>query len=104
MMAMKTETSTEAATTTLTVRVPVALKEQLGELAGATRRSNSFLATEAITEYVESELAFAASIEQARADIKAGRGIPHEDVLARVKSMIAEKEAGKISPEKIAAE
>lgn len=39
--------------TTMTVRLPPALKARLDQLAGATRRSKSFLAAEAIREFVE---------------------------------------------------
>ena len=40
-------------TTTVTVRVPSALKNRLDKLARATKRSKSFLAAEAIRQYVE---------------------------------------------------
>lgn len=39
--------------TTITVRIDEAIKDRLGDLAGSTRRSKSFLAAEAIREYVE---------------------------------------------------
>jgi len=40
-------------TTTLTIRVPLAVKEQLNQLAEATHRSKSWLAAEALSRYVE---------------------------------------------------
>lgn len=42
-------------TTTLTLRVPAIVKEQLDKLADATHRSKSFLAGEAIRQYLELE-------------------------------------------------
>jgi predicted transcriptional regulator len=42
-------------TTTLTLRVPTAVKEQLDRLADATHRSKSYLAGEAIRQYLELE-------------------------------------------------
>lgn len=40
-------------TTTMTIRLPPELKARLDQLAGATRRSKSFLAAEAIREFIE---------------------------------------------------
>jgi len=42
-------------TTTLTLRVPSAMKEQLDKLADATHRSKSYLAGEAIRQYLSLE-------------------------------------------------
>jgi len=42
-------------TTTLTLRVPTEIKEQLDKLADATHRSKSYLAGEAIRQYLELE-------------------------------------------------
>jgi RHH-type rel operon transcriptional repressor/antitoxin RelB len=39
--------------TTMTIRLDAATKDQLEQLAEATQRSKSFLATEAIREYIE---------------------------------------------------
>jgi RHH-type transcriptional regulator, rel operon repressor / antitoxin RelB len=39
--------------TTMTIRLDDELKEQLERLAAATRRSKSFIATEAIREFIE---------------------------------------------------
>ncbi|MCH8543733.1 MAG: CopG family ribbon-helix-helix protein [Alcanivorax sp.] len=39
--------------TTMTIRLPPELKARLDQLAGATRRSKSFLAAEAIREFIE---------------------------------------------------
>jgi predicted transcriptional regulator len=43
--------------TTLTVRLPSDIKDQLAVLAGRTRRTSSFVAAEAIATYVARELA-----------------------------------------------
>ncbi len=52
------------ASTTLTVRLPLELKDRLGKLAERTRRTKSFLAGEAISGYVERELEIVAGIER----------------------------------------
>jgi len=74
--------------TTLTVRLPRQTKERLALLASRTRRSSSFLAAEAIAAYVTRELAIVEAIEQGRADVRAGRFTPHEDVAREAKAII----------------
>ena len=76
------------ASTTLTVRLTPELKDRLGELAERTRRTRSFLAGEAIAGYVERELEIVAGIERGLADMKAGRVVPHERVMADIDDTI----------------
>ncbi|MCH7710364.1 MAG: CopG family ribbon-helix-helix protein [Proteobacteria bacterium] len=76
------------ASTTLTVRLPPELKDRLGELAERTRRTKSFLAEEAIAGYVERELEIVSGIERGLDDMKAGRVVPHEDVMADIDATI----------------
>jgi len=73
--------------TTLTVRLTPELKRRLGELAERTRRTRSFLAGEAIADYVARELAIVAGIERGLEDMRAGRVVPHEEVMADVDAM-----------------
>jgi predicted transcriptional regulator len=74
--------------TTLTVRIPPELKERLGELAERTQRTRSFLAGEAIAGYVERELDIIAGIERGVEDMKAGRVVPHDEAMARLRRTI----------------
>jgi len=76
------------ASTTLTVRLTPELKDRLGKLAERTRRTRSFLAGEAIAGYVERELEIVAGIERGLADMKAGRVVPHERVMADIDDTI----------------
>jgi len=73
---------------TLTVRLSNRTKEQLAELAGRTRRTRSFLAAEAIADYVARELAIIEKIERGRADVRAGRVTPHDDVMRDARAII----------------
>jgi RHH-type rel operon transcriptional repressor/antitoxin RelB len=52
-------------TTTLTLRVPSEMKEQLDKLADATHRSKSYLAGEAIRQYLDLEAWQIGEIQQA---------------------------------------
>ena len=78
---------------TLTVRLPTETKAKLARLAGATRRTSSFLAGEAIRAHVDRELAIIEAIEHGRADVRTGRVHSTEDVFRDVETAIAETEA-----------
>jgi predicted transcriptional regulator len=75
--------------TTLTVRLPAQVKKRLGRLAARTRRTRSFLAGEAIADFVDRELAIVNAIQEGLDDVKAGRVIPHEQVMAEIDAIIA---------------
>ena len=79
-----------AESTTLTVRLPAKRKDQLGELARRTRRSKSFLAADAIADYLARELAIVETIERGRADVRAGRHHAHEQVMDEARRIIDE--------------
>jgi predicted transcriptional regulator len=78
------------ASTTMTIRLPAELKEKLGRLANGTRRSRSYLATEAVTAYVERELSIIEGIQLGLADVAAGRVSPHDEVMAAARDIVAE--------------
>ncbi|HEY0291402.1 MAG TPA: CopG family transcriptional regulator [Hansschlegelia sp.] len=82
-----------ADSTTLTVRLPAETKARLEELAGYTRRTQSFLGAEAIADYVARELAIVEAIERGRADVKAGRLSPHEDVAREARAIVEDARA-----------
>lgn len=52
-------------TTTLTLRVPKEMKERLDKLADATHRSKSYLAGEALRQYIDLEAWQIGEIQQA---------------------------------------
>ncbi len=59
-------------TTTVTVRLTNEIREKLDRLARSTRRSRSFLAAEAIAEYVDLNAWQVAEIEKAIEEADAG--------------------------------
>jgi predicted transcriptional regulator len=73
---------------TVTIRLNAELKEKLNRLAKDTRRSKSFLASEAVTRYVESEAEIVAGIHDGLKDVEAGRVQSHEDVMAKSQAII----------------
>ena len=66
--------------TTFTVRVDAAAKKRLERLAKSTGRSRSFLAAEAIKEYLDVNEWQIAGIKQAIASLDHGEGVSHEQV------------------------
>ena len=82
------------ASTTLTVRLPPQVKRQLGRLAGQTNRTKSYLAAEAITDFVERELAIVDGIKRGLADMNAGRVTAHKDAMRRLRATVARASKG----------
>jgi predicted transcriptional regulator len=76
------------ATTTMTIRLPEEVKDKLGRLAHATRRTPSFLAGEAIAAYVAREAEIVEGIEQGLDDLEAGHLVDHDEAMARIVSSI----------------
>jgi predicted transcriptional regulator len=72
-------------TTTLTLRVPAMMKEQLDKLANATHRSKSFLAGEAIRQYLDLEAWQIGEIQQALNEADANDFAADDDVDAVVR-------------------
>lgn len=77
------------ATTTLTVRISSKTKDQLGRLARRTSRTRSFLAGRAIADYVEREIEIVEGIRRGIDDAEAGRTIPHDKAMRRIRATIA---------------
>lgn len=78
------------ASITMTIRVSPEVKEKLDRIATSTRRSKSFLAGEAVAAYVDRELEIVEGIKRGLADAKAGRVVPHEQVMAEARQIIAD--------------
>ena len=81
-----------AESTVLSVRISRSTKERLQRLAEGSRRSQSFLAAEAIEEFVSIQEWQIAGIKQALASLDRGEGVPHEAVKAWVESWGTEDE------------
>jgi predicted transcriptional regulator len=75
----------------LDTRIPSELDEALGRLASARGKSKSALVREALAEYVLSEEAFAAAVEEGLADARAGRLVEHEEVVREIRELLASK-------------
>ena len=77
-----------AETTTITVRIPVELREKLDRLAATTKRSRSYLAVEALGPYLAYELDIVEGILRGMEDAKAGRVTPHSQVMDELDAIV----------------
>jgi RHH-type rel operon transcriptional repressor/antitoxin RelB len=82
-----------ADSTTLTVRLDRGVKKRLEEVAARVRRSKSFLAAEAIEEFVAVQEWQIAGIQEAVAAADRGELIPHEQVRAWATSLGSRRKA-----------
>ncbi len=73
--------------TTMTIRLDDDLKQRLDKLADATHRSKSFLATEAIRDFVELEEERRRLTLAALADVEKGQVVDHHAVQAWADSL-----------------
>jgi len=77
--------------TTVSVRIDAVIKKRLEKLAKSTGRSRSFLAAEAINEYLDSNEWQVTGIQKAVASLDRGEGVPHERVREWVDSWSSKK-------------
>ncbi len=77
---------------TLSVRIEPAVKKGLEQLAKHTGRSGSFLAAQAIDEYLTVQKWQVEGVIKAIASIKAGKGVSHKEVKKWVASWGTKKE------------
>jgi predicted transcriptional regulator len=84
--------------TTITVRVDQSTKDRLDAVARSSRRSRSFLAAEAIEEYLAVQEWQMQGIRQGLRSLEEGKGIPHSKVSEWVRSWGKPDERAKPKP------
>jgi predicted transcriptional regulator len=98
---MRTEQTEMAKTAMMTVRLTPEVSEKLEALARDTRRSKSYLASEAIERYVDLNAWQVAHIKAALAeDERGGAGAPHDKVMEWMKSWGTDHELPRPEPTK----
>ena len=70
----------------LSIRIDAQTKKRLDALAKRSKRSKSFLASEAITAFVEAEEWQLGEIQKGIEDLEAGKSLSHEKVSKWLKS------------------
>jgi predicted transcriptional regulator len=79
-------------TVSLSFRVPKAKGEQIEQLASAMGRPKSCLLQQALDAYLDVQAWQIAHIEQGRRELREGKGIPHEKVVAWLETWGTEDE------------
>ncbi len=79
------------ASTTITIRTDSEIAEKITALAQAMDRSRNWVIEEALRQYVENQVWQIEGIKQAMAALDRGEGIPHEEIMAEMDSLIDEK-------------
>jgi predicted transcriptional regulator len=82
----RTKSLEPVSSTTFTVRVGTAVKKRLENLAKSTGRSRSFLAAEALREYLDVNEWQVVGVKKAMVSLDRGEGATHEQVKTWVKS------------------
>lgn len=73
----------------ISVPVDAATEEALDKIAAATKRSRQEIVAEALAAFVRGEAEIIESIRQAQAELRAGKGLSHEEVMAGARKIIA---------------
>jgi RHH-type transcriptional regulator, rel operon repressor / antitoxin RelB len=98
---MELEQSDMAKSTTMTVRLKPEVSEKLEALARDTKRSKAYLASEAITSYVDLNAWQVAHIKEALEEARSGAPeVPHEEVVKWVNSWDTDNELPRPEPKK----
>jgi len=83
----------------ITIRTEPEVVEKLSALAKSMDRSRNWVIEDALKQYIEQQARYVEGVEQAKASLRRGEGIAHEDLMAEMDALIEEKvreyEAGK---------
>jgi RHH-type rel operon transcriptional repressor/antitoxin RelB len=75
-------------TDTLSIRLSPEMRTQLDFIAKSTRRSKSFLGSEAVARFIKTEAEIIRGIQEAQAEMKAGLVIPHDEAMQSMHAAI----------------
>ncbi len=73
--------------TTTTVRLEQSVINELDSLATKLDRPRSWVIKEAINQFIADDVAFRRAVQEGIDDVQAGRTVPHEKVVSRIRKM-----------------
>jgi predicted transcriptional regulator len=79
--------------TSITIRTDPELVAKVEALASAMDRSRNWVVEDAIRQYVETQAWQIEGIGEAMASFDKGEGIPHEDVMAEMETLLSGRDA-----------
>ena len=72
---------------TITIRVPVEVKDMLESISQETRRSRSYLASEALSEYVRRHSEIKAGLKAGEEDVAVGNITTHVEAMIEIRAV-----------------
>ena len=76
----------------ITIRTEPEIVERLSALAKSMDRSRNWVIEDALKQYIEQQARYVEGVALARASLKRGEGIAHEDVMAEMDALLEEQE------------
>jgi predicted transcriptional regulator len=77
----------------ITVRVSEEIAKQIDEVAGAMDRTRTWVVSDALKRYLETESQWIERVKAGMASIERGEGAPHEQVMEELREKIAAHQA-----------
>ena len=74
---------------TITIRTKSDTVEKISAIAEAMDRSRNWVIEDALKQYIDQQAWYIEGIQGAQVSLKAGKGIPHEEVMAESSELIA---------------
>jgi len=91
MIAFDIRVSADMSNQTITIRTQSHTVEKIGAIAQAMDRSRNWVIEDALKQYINQQAWYLEGIQQAQASLEAGKGIPHEEVMAEISELISDK-------------
>jgi predicted transcriptional regulator len=91
LIAFEINVSADMSNQTITIRTESDTVDKIGAIAQAMDRSRNWVIEDALRQYIDHQAWYLEGIEQAQESLKAGKGIPHEEVMAEISELINER-------------
>ncbi len=75
----------------ITIRTKSNTVDKISAIAQAMDRSRNWVIEDALKQYIDQQAWYIEGIQQAQASLAAGKGIPHEEVMAEISELINER-------------
>lgn len=76
---------------TITIRTQSNTVEKIGAIAKAMDRSRNWVIEDALKQYIDQQAWYLEGIKRAQASLEAGKGIPHEELMAEISELINDR-------------
>ena len=76
---------------TITIRTKSNTVKKIGAIARAMDRSRNWVIEDALKQYIDQQAWYLEGIQQAQESLEAGKGIPHEELMAEISELINDR-------------